>query len=29
MEKNIQQRTIDLDMPVVLDVSGFAEAVHE
>lgn len=29
MEKNVQQRAVDLDVSVVLDVSGFAEAVHE
>ena len=29
VEKNVQQRAIDLDVAVVLDVSGFAETVHE
>jgi hypothetical protein len=29
MEKDVQQRLVDLDMPVVLDVSRLAESIHE
>ena len=29
MEKDVQQRAVDLDMTVVFDVSGFAKTVHE
>jgi len=29
VEKDIQQRAVDLDVTVVFDVSGFAKSVHE
>src|ERR1700721_1991750 len=29
VEKNVQQRSVDLDIPVVLDVSGLTKSIHE